>query len=65
MPNLKQISVRIPQDIWVKCVHRLVDENIGFQQLLLGVAEQYAEGKSQFELVLPDDSHLAAPPKRG
>lgn len=44
--NVKQVPVRIPVELWRKCMHRMVDEERGsFQALIIECLEAYAAGE--------------------
>lgn len=40
--DTKQIPVRIPLPLWKACHHRMVDDMVGWQELIIGMLEKYA-----------------------
>ena len=40
----KQLSVRIPVGLFKRCLHRMVDDGVGWQELITGMLEAYAAG---------------------
>lgn len=43
--TVKKLSLRIPPHLWGPISHRLVDEMISWQSLLIPVLERYAAGE--------------------
>ena len=41
---MKAITVRLPDEVWKRCVHRLVDEELTWQGLIEPLMSRYAEG---------------------
>jgi len=42
--EMKQLSIRIPVSLFKACLHRMVDDEIGWQELITGMLEKYAAG---------------------
>lgn len=58
---MKAITVRLPDDIWKSCVHRLVDEESTWQRFLESLLEKYGEGE---EIVIPAKTEKPRPKAR-
>lgn len=41
---MKAITVRLPDEVWKRCVHRLVDEELTWQGLIEPLMARYAAG---------------------
>ncbi len=58
---MKAITVRLPDDVWRACIHRLVDEEMTWQGLIEPICERYAAGEDVSAIPVPPSPAPEAP----